>query len=217
MPRESWLRSWDAVLVIPELGAGQVMITARAALLCGVFVSACTPFGLSEPAGDHAMTKDEYAAMQTARLWALQGALSPSRDLAAVEVELALRGQARFGAAYLGKRTLAALGTRIYPRAPVLANTRSCSDFDSAAEAQKVFIESGGPTSDPHDLDRDGDGLACEWGVELQTLSRQAAPVVAPPPNVAPRRATASQRCFVGPRGGTYTLTSSGRKNYSGC
>ncbi|WP_423213590.1 YHYH domain-containing protein [Rivibacter subsaxonicus] len=25
------------------------------------------------------------------------------------------------------------------------------------------------------------------------------------------------QQCFVGPRGGTYTITASGRKNYSGC
>jgi hypothetical protein len=25
------------------------------------------------------------------------------------------------------------------------------------------------------------------------------------------------QTCHVGPRGGTYTITASGRKNYSGC
>jgi hypothetical protein len=25
------------------------------------------------------------------------------------------------------------------------------------------------------------------------------------------------QTCFVGPRGGTYTITASGRKNYGGC
>lgn len=41
------------------------------------------------------------------------------------------------------------------------------------------------------------------------------------------RPATASQQsaqarglppgCYVGPRGGTYTITKSGRKNYSGC
>lgn len=29
--------------------------------------------------------------------------------------------------------------------------------------------------------------------------------------------AAASPVCYTGPRGGTYTLTSSGRKNYSGC
>lgn len=32
----------------------------------------------------------------------------------------------------------------------------------------------------------------------------------------APRSA-GGQTCYTGPRGGTYTITSSGRKNYSGC
>lgn len=36
-----------------------------------------------------------------------------------------------------------------------------CSDFDSQWEAQD-FFESNNPYSDPHDLDRDGDGIACE-------------------------------------------------------
>lgn len=29
--------------------------------------------------------------------------------------------------------------------------------------------------------------------------------------------AAGGQTCYVGPRGGTYTITASGRKNYSGC
>ena len=29
--------------------------------------------------------------------------------------------------------------------------------------------------------------------------------------------ATGAPTCFVGPRGGTYTITASGRKNYGGC
>jgi len=43
-----------------------------------------------------------------------------------------------------------------------------------------------------------------------------------PPPSspaykqTAPR-ATSGQTCYTGPRGGTYTITASGRKNYSGC
>lgn len=37
---------------------------------------------------------------------------------------------------------------------------KDCSDFTTHAEAQ-VFFESQGP-GDPHGLDRDGDGLACE-------------------------------------------------------
>ncbi|MCL4182824.1 MAG: hypothetical protein KJ011_05195 [Burkholderiaceae bacterium] len=39
---------------------------------------------------------------------------------------------------------------------------------------------------------------------------------------VAPRTTAPAQRelppgCYVGPRGGTYTITKSGRKNYGGC
>lgn len=36
-----------------------------------------------------------------------------------------------------------------------------CGDFSSAYEAQ-MFFEANG-SSDPHDLDRYGDGYACEW------------------------------------------------------
>jgi micrococcal nuclease len=39
---------------------------------------------------------------------------------------------------------------------------RDCSDFGSHEEAQRFFLENGGPSSDPHKLDRDHDGLACE-------------------------------------------------------
>lgn len=34
---------------------------------------------------------------------------------------------------------------------------------------------------------------------------------------VRPSTGTGGATCYVGPRGGTYTLTASGRKNYGGC
>lgn len=37
-----------------------------------------------------------------------------------------------------------------------------CSDFGSQEEAQDFFEDEGGPWDDPHNLDRDGDGVACE-------------------------------------------------------
>ena len=37
-----------------------------------------------------------------------------------------------------------------------------CSDFSSQSQAQAFFESEGGPASDYHDLDRDGDGVACE-------------------------------------------------------
>lgn len=39
---------------------------------------------------------------------------------------------------------------------------RDCSDFETQPEAQAFFIAEGGPEEDPHDLDRDGNGIACE-------------------------------------------------------
>jgi len=36
-----------------------------------------------------------------------------------------------------------------------------CSDFSTHAEAQR-FFEANNPSSDPHGLDKDGDGVACE-------------------------------------------------------
>ena len=39
---------------------------------------------------------------------------------------------------------------------------RDCSDFTTQTEAQAFFVAAGGPTNDPHRLDRDGDGVVCE-------------------------------------------------------
>jgi Excalibur calcium-binding domain len=38
-----------------------------------------------------------------------------------------------------------------------------CSDFDTQEDAQLFFEANGGPDYDEHDLDRDGDGIACDW------------------------------------------------------
>jgi hypothetical protein len=39
---------------------------------------------------------------------------------------------------------------------------RNCDDFASQAEAQAFFLAQGGPSRDPHGLDADNDGIACE-------------------------------------------------------
>ena len=39
---------------------------------------------------------------------------------------------------------------------------KDCSDFKTQKEAQEFFISQGGPQSDPHKLDQDKDGVACE-------------------------------------------------------
>ena len=37
-----------------------------------------------------------------------------------------------------------------------------CSDFSTQAQAQQVYVDAGGPRSDPYRLDADDDGRACD-------------------------------------------------------
>lgn len=39
---------------------------------------------------------------------------------------------------------------------------KDCADFDTQKAAQTFFINHGGPQDDPHGLDSEGDGIACE-------------------------------------------------------
>lgn len=47
-------------------------------------------------------------------------------------------------------------------RGPLLSDDRDCAEFRTRAEAQAFFETQGGPREDPHRLDQDGDGRACE-------------------------------------------------------
>ena len=51
------------------------------------------------------------------------------------------------------------------------AGDKNCSDFASQDEAQAFFESAGGPENDPHQLDADKDGKACD---ELGTSQNQA-------------------------------------------
>ena len=44
-----------------------------------------------------------------------------------------------------------------------IVNDYDCADFPSQYNAQLVFIEAGGPSKDPFNLDGDRDGFACEF------------------------------------------------------
>ena len=60
---------------------------------------------------------------------------------------------------------------------------RDCSDFDTWAEAQAFYKAAGGPTSDPHNLDSNADGIACE---SLPGSPKQAPPTPTPIPSATP-------------------------------
>ena len=65
---------------------------------------------------------------------------------------------------------------------------RDCADFGSQQEAQEFYEQQGGPANDPHDLDPDRDGVACEE-VGAQA-SPGASPAASPAATTAPATAT---------------------------
>ena len=59
---------------------------------------------------------------------------------------------------------------------------RNCSDFDTWALAQAFYEAAGGPETDRHRLDRDGNGVACETLPGARPAERAATA----PPSVKP-------------------------------
>ena len=163
-----------------------------------------------------------YANQSTYSLWSQLENTADTKQIMLLEAELASRGEAQSysGMEYIGRRTNSTVGRSSYVRTTPVSGDRNCSDFASPAAAQKFFLSQGGPTSDPHGLDRDGDGNACEWGKSLRSSvasHRRYVAQQAANERRARARVAASSRCYVGPRGGTYTITASGNKNYDGC
>lgn len=58
--------------------------------------------------------------------------------------------------------TAVAVGALTIPTPSAIAGDRDCSDFNSWRAAQKFYKRHGGPRYDPHRLDADNDGIACE-------------------------------------------------------
>lgn len=188
--------------------------TGALAVFCAVLV-ACGP------------APSRIVGFQTTSLADLCARL-PTADgmtLLEIETELGARGTTECRSlsgvpTYVGARTGQSVGQRTYSRGtavPISGTDKNCSDFPSAAAAQRFFLAAGGPHRDPHGLDGDGDGNACEWGTQLREGARLARTYRAPAATVSPRPTYTSSRCYVGPRGGRYTLTASGRRNYNGC
>lgn len=163
-----------------------------------------------------------YANQTTYSLWSQLESTADTKQIMLLEAELASRGetQSYSGREYIGRRTSGTVGRSSYGRTTEVSGDRNCSDFASPAAAQKFFLSQGGPVNDPHGLDRDGDGNACEWGKSLRSSVASHRQYVAQQTVIESRaraRVAASSRCYVGPRGGTYTITASGNKNYGGC
>ncbi len=83
------------------------------------------------------------------------------------------------------------------PAAPTAVEP-ACLDFDSQEEAQEFYEQEGGPDEDPHGLDSDRDGVACEGlsevGVagQIVVLAQAATPTPTPTPSGSPSASPSS-------------------------
>jgi Spy/CpxP family protein refolding chaperone len=57
---------------------------------------------------------------------------------------------------------VAAMVSLAFAAAPASAADKDCADFKTWQQAQKFYKKHGGPKYDPHRLDADHDGIACE-------------------------------------------------------
>jgi len=57
---------------------------------------------------------------------------------------------------------LAAFVALAFAAPPASAGDKDCADFSTWRQAQRFYERHGGPTKDPHRLDADRDGIACE-------------------------------------------------------
>lgn len=97
-------------------------------------------------------------------------------------------------------------GIRLWHRALLLA---------AAVAPLAAKAHGGGLNAEGCHNDRKTGGYHCHRAptVAPRPAPSNAAGLVAQPASPGPVRPT----CYTGPRGGTYTITPSGRKNYGGC
>lgn len=95
--------------------------------------------------------------------------------------------------------------------APILIE--ACGLFKQAAKRAECLRAADERTS--------GGGYASAGGARYNltqpVASRQSQSTSAVVARPARKHASEDSTCYVGPRGGTYTITASGRKNYNGC
>lgn len=65
--------------------------------------------------------------------------------------------------ALYARQSTNAVGESLYSRGRSLGLQTGCRRFGSDDDAQRAFLATGGPQTDQHGLDPDGDGFACDW------------------------------------------------------
>ena len=68
--------------------------------------------------------------------------------------------------ALYARKTENVLGKRSYSRLNKKQKNDPCIRFSVSDDAQRYFLQKGGPEKDLYGLDLDGDGFACNWNPE---------------------------------------------------
>jgi len=78
-----------------------------------------------------------------------------------------------------------------------------------------ALAHGGGLNAEGCHNDRKNGGYHCHRAPSISAVPQEVTATPRPTPQMvsAPTRPT----CYTGPKGGTYTITASGKKNYSGC
>ena len=63
--------------------------------------------------------------------------------------------------AHYARTTSNQLGVKRYSRNRT--GLSGCNNYRTSYDAQRAFLEAGGPANDPRNLDKDGDGFACKF------------------------------------------------------
>lgn len=98
----------------------------------------------------------------------------------------------------------------------------ACNALDDPAKRLECLKAAVGGSSTQQDERKSSPPLRGSYappsGADGNTLAPSFQATPSPRTGVrAPSSSAGDSTCYVGPRGGTYTITKSGRKNYSGC
>lgn len=99
------------------------------------------------------------------------------------------------------------LSTQVFAQVPDIL-LEACSLFDTPSKRVECLKAANRPTVSGSAGSSRGQPQSLMAAPSLQSPVRQSA---------ASSTSYGGGTCYVGPRGGTYTITKSGRKNYGGC
>ena len=105
----------------------------------------------------------------------------------------------------------------------VVLPAKTCADFAAQPDAQDYFVESGGPDEDPHGLDTDHNGRACDEPTPaplsgaVSSPAPAAAQVVPTPTPGPPKEMHSSSGAVEGHSGGSSSNSSCESSNADNC